>query len=87
MERLRTALQDVLIEWFPVVEASPLVNWTIGDLAIRKTSGVSVVALVRPEQNILNPGPDHVVLAGDTIVVLGRKASVDAFRERYRPQG
>ena len=87
LDRVNEALRDVRLEWFPVAAASPLTGWTIGDLAIRKTTGVSMVALVRGPEAFLNPGPEHVVHEGDSIVILGRESQVHAFRERYRPEG
>jgi TrkA domain protein len=87
LDRVNEALRDVRLEWFPVAAASPLAGWTIGDLAIRKTTGVSVVALVRGPETFLNPGPEHVVHGADAIVILGRESQVHAFRERYRPEG
>jgi CPA2 family monovalent cation:H+ antiporter-2 len=66
-------------DWINLAEESPLVGHSIGDLRIRSKTGASVVAIVREESVIANPGPELVFAAGDAVGVLGSPDQRAAF--------
>jgi CPA2 family monovalent cation:H+ antiporter-2 len=68
---LRRASEMIEAEWLTVPEESPLAGRKIGALKVRTTTGASIVALVRGEEVIANPGPDSSLIPGDLISVLG----------------
>ena len=80
LERLRRARQSLEIEWFTLPADAPLVGQSIGATAIRQRTGASVVALLRGETIYSNPGPEVVIVEGDTVAVLGTRAQREAFR-------
>jgi CPA2 family monovalent cation:H+ antiporter-2 len=41
-------------------------------------TGASVVAIERGGQNVINPGPDEEMRAGDQIVLFGSRPQLDA---------
>ncbi len=56
-----------------------MVGKSIEDLAIRKKTGVTVIAISRSGQSIINPPPETVFEEGDLIVVIGERAQIKAF--------
>ena len=90
--RLRQASRAIEVEWVRLPgggdpkEDGPknggLLGRTIGDLAVRSETGASVLAVVRGDEVIPNPGADLRLEAGDAVGVLGTPEQRDAFRAR-----
>jgi CPA2 family monovalent cation:H+ antiporter-2 len=91
--RLRQASQAIEIEWVRLSERQipekdenerptgrGLLGHTIGDLGVRSETGASILAVVRGEEVIPNPGADLVLEAGDAVGVLGTPEQRAAFR-------
>jgi CPA2 family monovalent cation:H+ antiporter-2 len=88
--RLRQASQAIEVEWVRLSEeqapekGSPatrgLLGHTIGDLGVRSETGVSILAVVRGDEVIPNPGADLALEAGDAVGVLGTPEQRAAFR-------
>lgn len=72
IDRLQQSVSGLSIEWLDVPEDAPVAGQTIGDLEIRSTTGVTVVAALRGGETLAVPGPDFTLRGGDTIVVVGR---------------
>ena len=68
---LRRANEELEIDWVTVPESSEAVGATIGSLGIRRRTGASVVAAVRPGEVRANPGPDYELTPGDILALLG----------------
>ncbi|GAB4255521.1 MAG: cation:proton antiporter regulatory subunit [Thermoleophilia bacterium] len=79
-ERMEMALEGVHIEWVVVEQDSVLSGRAIGELELRKKTGVSVVAVIRDEQPLVNPGPELVFQAADVLVLVGRADCFASFR-------
>ena len=58
-------------EWVRLPEGSGIVGETIGDLQIRGKTGASVVAIIRGNDVLPNPGPEIAFEAGDVVGGLG----------------
>ena len=71
IDRLQQSVSGLSIEWLPVPDGSTAAGRTIGDLEIRSTTGVTVVAALRGGRTLPVPGPDFLIDAGDTLVVVG----------------
>jgi len=50
-------------------------------LAIRKKTGVTVVAISRKGQSIVSPPPELVFEEGDLIVAIGERAQIKACQQ------
>ena len=72
-------MKQLSMEWIKVEEDSPLANKTIGEVGIRKKTGVSVVSILRDAKYIPNPLPSETMHVGDTIVVLGSSEQMKKF--------
>jgi CPA2 family monovalent cation:H+ antiporter-2 len=84
---LRQASRAIEVEWVRLPEGEGpknggLLGRTIGDLAVRSETGASVLAVVRGDEVIPNPGADLRLEAGDAVGVLGTSEQRAAFRTR-----
>lgn len=75
----------VEIEEIDIVEGSPLSGVTLAGSRIRERTGASIVGLRRDGVPILNPAPVLRLKPGDTVVVLGSPAQVEAVRRLFEP--
>jgi TrkA domain protein len=75
--RLRQRIEGLAIDWLPLGDASPFAGRTIGDTGARTRTGVSIVAVVRGDDAIPAPGPEHGLVAGDTLVVVGTPKGIE----------
>jgi CPA2 family monovalent cation:H+ antiporter-2 len=92
--RLRQASRTIEVEWVRLPErsdleeadegSSGLLGRTIGDRAVRSETGASVLAVVRGDEVIPNPGANLTLRPGDTVGVLGTSEQRAAFRELAR---
>ena len=55
-----------------------MVGKSIEDLAIRKRTGVTIIAISRGGQSIISPPPEMVFEEGDLIVVIGEREQIKA---------
>lgn len=96
------ALLDRVLEQYPwgvrvaavaVPPGSPLANHRLGSARLPELTGATVAVLQRRGREVVNPGPDELVHAGDTVVLLGdahqiarAEAVVVAHEEALRMQ-
>ena len=79
LAQLQRASRQIETEWIRLPDKSPLGKRTIGELEVRTKSGASVVAIVRDDLVIANPGPDARFEPGDLVGVLGTSEQRAAF--------
>lgn len=75
---LRHEVEGLSIEWVTLPAQGGLTGRTIADGAIRRSTGASVVAVIRAASSIPGPGPDHRFEPGDIALVTGSAESVRA---------
>jgi TrkA domain protein len=80
VEELEMALGQLSIEWVPVPDTSPCIGKTLGDLAFRKRTGITVIAILREPEPISGAQADDVLQQGDTVVTVGRAGEYGRFR-------
>jgi monovalent cation:H+ antiporter-2, CPA2 family len=80
LAQLGRASREIETEWVRLPEGDTVAGKTIGDLQIRSSTGASIVAVVRGEEVIPNPGPEIALRAGDLVGVLGTPGQRAAFR-------
>jgi Trk K+ transport system NAD-binding subunit len=77
--RLAIEMDDV-----PIVKDSPLAGHSLRDADIKRRTGVIVVAIKRADGQVeFPPSGDEILAAGDSVVLLGRRAHLDQFRQEY----
>lgn len=57
---------------------APVKGKLIGELELRSRTGASIVAIQRGTQQIINPGPDEEILAGDELLLLASDKQIDS---------
>lgn len=74
-------IEGLSIDWLPVAEEKVGADGTaIADLAIRTRTGVSIIAIIRDDTPIPAPEPTVLLCPGDTAVVTGTAAGMEAAR-------
>jgi CPA2 family monovalent cation:H+ antiporter-2 len=63
-----------------VETSSTAVGRLIGELRLRTVTGASIVGITRAGENIINPGPDEEIQAGDRMVLLGSSPQLAAAK-------
>ncbi|MDQ3942913.1 MAG: cation:proton antiporter [Actinomycetota bacterium] len=81
LSQLRRTSRMIETEWVRLPEDSAMVGKAIGELRIRSKTGASVVALIRGDDVLPNPGPEVVFEAGDAVGFLGTPDQRAAFRK------
>jgi len=74
---------DALIEWHEVPADSELAGETIEAADVRRRTGASIIAVEHGDEVTPNPDPGAGVGAGDTVVVIGSREEVAAFRAAF----
>ena len=81
LAQLRRRARLIEVEWIPIPEGSPLAGRSIGECRVRQRTGASVVAVLRADSVLANPGPRLVLRPGDTVGVIGTADQRAAFRQ------
>jgi TrkA domain protein len=68
---LDDALSGARVKWVAIPDNSPVVGQTIGEVAIRTQTGISILAVERGDQIVTNPTPETQLLADDVLIVVG----------------
>jgi TrkA domain protein len=79
VEELEAVFGTLLIDWVTLGPASPGAGRTIGELQIRRRTGVTIVAIVRDDQAITVPEPSETLRAGGRLVFIGRRQDSGPF--------
>ena len=79
--QLRRTSQMIDTDWMRVPEGSAMSGKTIGELGIRSKTGASVVALIRGDKVLPNPGPEVAFAPGDVVGAVGSPGQRAAFRK------
>jgi len=77
LRRIAALFADTTVDNIQLTLESPAVGKSLGELDIRKSTGATVIAIVRGGEAIVNPGPDLTLLADDIIVLLGAHMGLD----------
>jgi monovalent cation:H+ antiporter-2, CPA2 family len=84
--QLCTADLQFDLEWIRLESGNTLVNRSIGEAAIRRSTGASVVGVLRNKQLTPNPGPEFSFETNDMVAIIGSEEARQAFRH-FQPVG
>jgi len=76
-------LSKLSIEWVEVPKNNQLANCSILDNQIRKKTGVTIIAIIRNKEIILNPDPNEIIREGDTLVIVGTSEKNEQFQNVF----
>ena len=68
------------LQWIKLASGSPLIDKSIGETAIRKATGASVVGIIRDDKFEPNPGAQFRFRLSDIVAIIG----TDQARENFR---
>jgi len=63
---------------FQVMDGHFAVGKSIKNIALRNKAGASIITVVKGEKNITNPPPSLILESGDSLVIVGSHAEIDA---------
>jgi voltage-gated potassium channel len=73
-------LEEIVVKPGTALDGTP-----IGAADLRESAGVAVLAVRHADGHMLiNPGADEVLHAGDTLIMLGRRAELDQLEDSHR---
>jgi TrkA domain protein len=81
VEEVEAVFEDLLIDWVALEPTSPGVDRSIAELEIRRTTGVTIIAIIRDDQAITAPEPSQILRAGDRLVIVSRRQDIGPFRD------
>jgi TrkA domain protein len=81
VEELEMALGELAIEWIPVPDGSPAIGKTLAEVAFRRRTGITIIAILREPEPVTGAQPEDVVQEGDTLVTVGKLGQYSAFRK------
>ena len=80
LEKIEMAFDGMIIEWFKVESDAPIVKQSIGQLSIRNSYNVTIIAVLKKNlKKLFTPGPESVIDSGDTLVISGERQEVKKF--------
>jgi CPA2 family monovalent cation:H+ antiporter-2 len=77
MSEIADALKSASTETLFVEPDSMAIGKTIGELKLRKVTGVTIIAITRDGRTEINPGPETTIQAEDVLVLLGGAEQID----------
>jgi K+/H+ antiporter YhaU regulatory subunit KhtT len=77
MSEIADALKSASTETLFVEADSKAVGKTIGELKLRKQTGVTIIAITRDNHTQINPAPETAIQAEDVLVLLGGPEQID----------
>ncbi len=84
---LRLCLPDTEVVTFRLEEGAPADGRTIGDMALRKEHGVTILAIRRGNEMVYNPDPQMELFSGDILVALGAPEQTATVAELFSGGG
>jgi CPA2 family monovalent cation:H+ antiporter-2 len=77
---LPTLLREADLETVTIAADSPAAGRLIRELELRTQTGASIVGMERNGANVINPGPDEELQAGDQVLLLGTRAQLGSAK-------
>lgn len=78
---LTSLLRDAVLSTVSLSPESRGTGKLIRELQLRTLSGASIVGIDRQGTNLINPGPDEELLAGDQVLLIGSQTQVQAAQD------
>ncbi|WP_066637694.1 cation:proton antiporter regulatory subunit [Desulfolucanica intricata] len=80
LESVEVTFDNMVFEWYKVECSAKSVGKTIGELHIRKVTGAMIIAVIKKNEKIINPGPEQLISKGAILVVIGDRKQVKACK-------
>ncbi|MDH4163215.1 MAG: cation:proton antiporter [Nitrospirota bacterium] len=78
IEKIAALFAAATVENVQILEEHPAAGRSLRELDLRKSTGATMIAIVRAGEALTNPGPDLVLQADDILVLLGSHQELDS---------
>ena len=75
------ALKGLVLEWIKLEQNASIAGKSLGELRLRETTGVSILAILRGENLLPSPKENKILLGRDYLLAIGKKEQIDKFKE------
>ncbi|MFZ3064595.1 MAG: TrkA C-terminal domain-containing protein [Nitrospirota bacterium] len=75
------ALKGLILEWIKLEQNASIAGKSLGELRLRETTGVSILAVLRGENLLPSPKENKILLGRDYILAIGKKEQIEKFKE------
>lgn len=72
------------IEWVRISEKCLLAGKSILEQQVRMKTGITIIAIIRENETIINPNPETIIKINDTLVVVGERDKTKVFNDIYQ---
>lgn len=79
----KTNQMNATVDEFIITPSCVLIGKTQKNADIRNKVGITILGILRENENIFNPGPDIVFAAGDTLLLFGTNEQVKSFKNIF----
>lgn len=86
LSELQLASRSIELSWLRLPPGSPFVGRTIGDIAVRKRTGASIVGVMRGGELLPNPSADVRLEDQDRLAVIANAEQVAALERLAQPE-
>jgi TrkA domain protein len=81
LEKVDMAFDELIIEWYKIDGSYKAIGKSIGELDVRQNSGAMIIAVIEKNHSKhVNPGPEFVIPAYSTLVVVGEREQQRLFK-------
>ncbi|MEZ5426242.1 MAG: cation:proton antiporter [Pyrinomonadaceae bacterium] len=87
MANLNAALHAAATETVELDRDSPANGKKIRQTDLRKRTGVTIIAVIREGQTLVNPGAEYALIEGDTLVLLGESEKIRSAVKILKTEG
>jgi monovalent cation:H+ antiporter-2, CPA2 family len=87
--QMRAAEHSFDLQWFHLGPGNNLIDKSIGEVEVRKTTGASVVGIIREQKLVPNPDAEFRFQNGDLVAIIGAAEARESFHRlvKCREQG
>ncbi len=75
------ALKGLILEWIKLEQNASITGKSLGELRLRETTGVSILAILRGENLLPSPKENKILLGRDYLLAIGKKEQLEKFKE------
>lgn len=83
ISQLQNASRALDLKWLEVKASHPFYLKSIGELAIRRKTGISIVAVIRNRNLTANPEPGFNFEENDMVGYIGNNEQINKFKEKF----
>ncbi|GAB6929109.1 cation:proton antiporter regulatory subunit [Paenibacillus sp. JCM 10914] len=81
LETIEVTLEDLIIEWSRIEPHYKCVGKSIAELEVRQRTGANILAIVKRNEQKINPGPGDILTENSTLVLAGERKQIKELKE------